>query len=198
MKDLATGQPPSPAARPSPVLRAARWVLVSLVAASLLAVLASLALAPTYVPSHIEDFPLNAAWTPELIQAALDQLGWPASTVAWFEFLRGFMAYLGTLLPGLLILRRKSQDWFGLYVAFAFSVVPALTAIRPVAGLLPGLMAAGQLAGALGWQLYFILFYVFPDGRFVPRWTRWLLPSLACREPHSRVVRRPGGAVGHL
>jgi hypothetical protein len=25
-----------------------------------------------------------------------------------------------------------------------------------------------------GWLLLYIMFFIFPDGRFVPRWTRWL------------------------
>ncbi len=30
------------------------------------------------------------------------------------------------------------------------------------------------VTGALGWAFFFVLFYLFPDGRFVPAWTRWL------------------------
>ncbi len=176
-----TGQPAGANLTPdlpptTPWLRAARWLLLALVAASLLAVLASLALAPSYIPSRIDTYELGNDWPPVLIQSALADLGWPATTVAWFTYLRNLVFFLGMFMPGVLILRRKSQDWFGLYVAFALIVPPALTAIEPLADRVTGLAAVGNWAGAVSWQFYFILFYVFPDGRFVPRWTRWLIP----------------------
>jgi hypothetical protein len=157
-------------------LRLARWLVLALIAASLLAVLASLALAPSYVPTRIDAYELGEDWPPTLIQATLADLGWPATTVAWFKYLRNLVTFLGTAVPALLILRRKSHDWFGLYVALALIVPPALTAIKPLADRVPALAAVGDWAGAVSWQFYFILFYVFPDGRFVPRWTRWLIP----------------------
>jgi hypothetical protein len=156
-------------------LRLARWLLLALVAASLLALGASLLLAPAYVPSHLSEFDLSDAWTPELLQAALVELGWRPTAVAWFEFARSLVLTFGTLIPGVLILRRKSHDWFGLYAAFAFIVVPAWTNIQPLSEALPVLRSVDELAGSIAWQLYFVLFYVFPDGKFVPRWTRWLL-----------------------
>ena len=39
----------------------------------------------------------------------------------------------------------------------------------------PVLGAWQEIASTLAWQLLLILFYLFPDGRFVPSWTRWLL-----------------------
>jgi len=39
----------------------------------------------------------------------------------------------------------------------------------------PVLAAWQELTSLLGWQFLLILFYLFPDGRFVPAWTRWLL-----------------------
>jgi hypothetical protein len=163
-------------APPSPWLRLARVVLLALVAASALAVLASLMLAPAHLARNINDYVTNDEWSPAMIQAALNELGWPATTVAWFEYLRTLGLYLGFLGPGLFILRRKANDWFGLYLAFAFAFFPALTMLDPLIPLLPALGQLSGLAGALSWQFFFITFYFFPDGVFVPRWTRWLMP----------------------
>jgi two-component system, NarL family, sensor kinase len=157
-------------------LRLARWLVLALVAASLLAVLASLVLAPAYMPTRIDAYELNDYWRPEQIQAALADLGWRATTVAWFMYLRNLVTFLGMAMPAMLILRRKSHDWFGLYVVFTLIVPPALTAISPLAERIPALAALVTWAGAVSWQFFLILFYVFPDGRFVPRWTRWLIP----------------------
>ena len=157
-------------------LRVARWLVLALVAASILAVLASLAMAPAYVASQRDALMTPEGWKAEQVQAALAGLGWHPDAAAWFFFMRPFIFFLATLLPGLLILRRKSHDWFGLYVAFAFIVAPALVAIEPVLGLLQISDRIIFWLSGLPWQLYFILFYVFPDGHFVPRWTRWLVP----------------------
>ena len=167
----------SPVAPPvSPWLRAARWALLALVGLSTLAVLASLILAPTHLERHVDDYQPTTSWSPEMIQGALRKLGWPPATIAWFEYLRQLGLYLGFLVAGLFVLRRKANDWFGLYLGFTFAVLPALTAIDPLIPLLPALGQVRDLAGAFTWQLFFITFYVFPDGAFVPRWTRWLMP----------------------
>ena len=160
----------------SPWLRLARGVLLALVAASMLAVLASLVLAPAHLSSHIEDYPPNANWSPESLQAALAELGWPVATVAWFDYVRTLWLYLGGLVPGLLVLRQRSYDWFGLYLGFAFAFVGAVSLLGPLVPLLPALEALIDWASAAAWQLFFIAFYAFPNGVFVPRWTRWLLP----------------------
>lgn len=175
---MAAGQGAKVSAQlPPPIaLRLARRLLLALVAVSLLAVATSLALAPSYVPRHVNAFELSSVWPPRLVQAALADLGWHPAAVAWFEYARSLVLTFGTLVPGLLILRRKSHDWFGLYAAFAFIVLPAWTNIRPLSEALPQLERVSDFAGAVSWQLFFILFYVFPDGKFVPRWTRWLLP----------------------
>jgi hypothetical protein len=76
-----------------------------------------------------------------------------------------------------LIFWRKSADRLALFVALAlltfgtatFPVtMPALVAAHPTWRLpIPGLHFLGSAS--------FILFlYLFPDGRFVPRWTRWV------------------------
>ncbi len=165
----------TPVPAPAPWLRLVRWVVVALVALSMLAVVASVVLAPAYVRDQGASFALSEIWTSARIAMAERQIGWPLGTVAGLEFARFVTLYVSTLVPGLLILRRRSYDWFGLYVVFTFAVVPALVALQPLAGRLPALEPLTSLAGAAAWQLYFILFYVFPNGRFVPGWTRWLI-----------------------
>jgi hypothetical protein len=48
------------------------------------------------------------------------------------------------------------------------------TFIEPVLEWLPALTGPAEFMGTIGWQLMFILFYLFPDGHFVPRWTHWM------------------------
>jgi hypothetical protein len=158
-------------------LRLARWLLLALIVFSLGMTAAGLALFPDYAVRHAAEFSGPGTWTSELTQAALAELGWPRTTVAWYHLVRALVALVLFTGLGLLILRRKTHDWFGLYAAFTFIVPQAFGPwTEPLIERLPALDLPRQLAVSMAWQLQFILFYVFPDGRFVPRWTRWLLP----------------------
>lgn len=69
---------------------------------------------------------------------------------------------------------RRSDDWMVLLtglalVAFGAAVTPVVQAALLTRGGL------GQLAvTALGYGLFLVFLYLFPDGRFVPRWTQLL------------------------
>jgi hypothetical protein len=77
---------------------------------------------------------------------------------------------------GLLILWHRSEDWVALFISLALVVwgvtfTHSMNAL-PVANprwLLP--VASMRFLGA---ALITLFFYVFPDGRFVPAWARWL------------------------
>jgi hypothetical protein len=71
---------------------------------------------------------------------------------------------------------RRSDDFIALYTSLALVLIgiflPDWTAdlLLPV---YPGLFPALALLSSLAFGSLFVLFYIFPDGRFVPRWTRW-------------------------
>jgi hypothetical protein len=44
---------------------------------------------------------------------------------------------------------------------------------RAIEGLHPLLDAAVALLSYAGYIAWMLFFYLFPSGRFVPRWTRW-------------------------
>jgi hypothetical protein len=86
-------------------------------------------------------------------------------------------AFIGV---GLLIFWRRSDDPVALYVAaalpaYAAWVSPTIDALAALPGPLSALASAVQ---ALGFVATIIFFYIFPDGRFVPSWTRWTAPTL--------------------
>ncbi len=66
-----------------------------------------------------------------------------------------------------LIFWQRSDDWMALYVSLWFVMIGAgVNAVIPTLGsVIFVLFAAG----------FFPFFCLFPDGRFVPRWTRWLV-----------------------
>ena len=78
---------------------------------------------------------------------------------------------------------RKSEDRMALFGAFMLVVFggAALTSDVPraVAAAHPALWFPVHLFDYLGQVAFVVFFYVFPNGRFVPRWTRWLAIAVA-------------------
>jgi hypothetical protein len=78
---------------------------------------------------------------------------------------------------------RRSEDRMALFVASTLAVFggAALTSEVPqaLAAAHPALWFPVHLLNYLGQVAFGVLFYAFPDGRFVPRWTRWLAVMVA-------------------
>ena len=77
---------------------------------------------------------------------------------------------------------RRSEDRMALFGAFTLVVFggAALTSDVPqaLAAAHPTLWFPVHLLDYLGQVAFGVFFYIFPNGRFVPRWTRWL--AVAC------------------
>jgi hypothetical protein len=81
------------------------------------------------------------------------------------------------------IFLRKSEDRMALFGAFMLVVFggSAVTSDVPqaVAVAHPALWFPVHLLDYLGQVAFGVFFYIFPNGRFVPRWTRWLAIAVA-------------------
>lgn len=82
---------------------------------------------------------------------------------------------------GLVIVLRKSDDRMGLLAAFGFIMYGF--AISPQLYLMNILSETHSLwrwpiafVDVLGWGFLGLVLVLFPNGRFVPRWMRWLIP----------------------
>jgi hypothetical protein len=168
---------PLPTIPVSFAIRVARWLVITFAIYTFVATTAGLVLMPDYAGRHLAEFTPNAFWTYEQTQAGLTQLGWSSNTMVWVAIGRSLILVLVMGLTGLLILWRKSSDWFGLYLAFAFLVlgVGGSGLTRPLVERIPGYAWVLQTLGATSWQFFFIAFYFFPNGKPIPRWTRWLV-----------------------
>ncbi len=164
-------------------LARAAWIVVVLLGLSLLAISA---------PAHLAD--LRAAsfggerlstqiylLTPDDART-LEQLGLSSGFYAGYTFAFEIIWLFSFCAPALLIFWRKSGERMGLFAAFMLVTVgifstPLMTVLitsRPALGLIIGVFMG------LGFAAMINFFYLFPDGHFVPRWTRWLaLASLA-------------------
>ncbi len=73
---------------------------------------------------------------------------------------------------------RRSDDWMALFVSLFLVVIGVNFSIQAQATLATNVQTAWYWSHTvligLGWASLSLLLYLFPDGRFVPRWTRLL------------------------
>lgn len=106
---------------------------------------------------------------------ALGQIGLSNDFFAVYFTAIEFGFALLFLSVGTLIFWKAADDWMALLVSAAFIVqsvsTPLIDALSAVSAIWfwPVL-----LLRILTFDLLLLVFFLFPDGRFVPRWTRWL------------------------
>ena len=106
----------------------------------------------------------------------LQQLGLSLDFYALFTTVLSILFEIGYVAAGVLIFWRKSDERVALVASFylvtfgaAFQGSNLLLTVHPVLRILSlGLAFIGNVCVGL-------FFYIFPTGRFAPRWTRWLL-----------------------
>jgi hypothetical protein len=117
-----------------------------------------------------------AVWQPTPDSAlTLQKLGLSVSTYATFTLALTLATAFLCFAVSAVIFWRKSDDWMALLVAL---VVVALGTVNVTAVLMASYSPWQALAivlNVLGDGTVFLVFSLFPNGRFVPRWTRWLL-----------------------
>jgi hypothetical protein len=76
---------------------------------------------------------------------------------------------------GFFIFIKIKDDWFALYIAVAFVLFGTFSGypVGTLAGTYPAWMPILDPLGVIAWMSLILVFYLFPDGHFVPRWTRW-------------------------
>ncbi len=116
------------------------------------------------------------------LNEALRLRGLPAGWQVFYFLGWHLIAMLSFGVVALVIAWRKSTDWMGLFasaVCLAFGVGFSSFIFGPPIDqdiLPPGLfLLAIELSRALGFIFSVVLLFVFPDGKFVPRWSRWLV-----------------------
>ena len=138
------------------------------------------------VPYNVDDQALRCAaepcldgrLTPEEV-AVLPRLGLSFRAYTWYIFLATNAAvWLAWLALGLLIFWRRADEPIGLFTSLVLVVHMSMIGTSDrLAARHPLLWLAFGVVVAVGGTGFATLPYLFPDGRFVPRWTRW--PALA-------------------
>ena len=112
---------------------------------------------------------------------ALARLGMSAHGSAVYFMACELAVPLAYALAAALIFWRRSDDWMALLISLNLILV-GVTTPPVIAALLPGrpaLRVPLDVLTALGLGMALIGYYLFPDGRFVPRWSRWLAAACA-------------------
>jgi len=90
------------------------------------------------------------------------------------------LASLVWIAAGLVIVWRKSDDRMGLLAAFGLimyglALSPQLYLMNVLSGMHALWRWSVVFEGLLGWGSLGLVLILFPNGRFVPRWTRWVV-----------------------
>jgi signal transduction histidine kinase len=115
--------------------------------------------------------------TPEDLRA-LNGLGLSVGSYATYRLVAEIFYGLGFWAIGAVIFWRKSDNWVALFLSFMLVTFGALNVIEVVSATRPTLAVAYAVLSFLGYVSFIVAFSLFPDGRFVPGWTRWLV--IAC------------------
>ncbi|CAN5136382.1 hypothetical protein BH18ACT10_BH18ACT10_17020 [soil metagenome] len=113
----------------------------------------------------------------DTVRANLAGLGVSVDFYAAYLLAFGFLLTLVCFVVGAAIFWRRSDEPMALFVAMLLVLlgatfsgsIGALGHLNPVWDWLNGILNAMSIA------FMFLFFYLFPNGRFVPRWTRWLV-----------------------
>lgn len=136
-----------------------------------------------YISSFLYTTPIRLSETPSFgsitegitqaeFLAGLAQMGVsPTGYILYTQWLEVIVRFIYLALAGF-IFWRKSNDWIALLTSFMFMTFLApfdiLTRSNPI------WESAGEISGLLTSVMLFLWFFIFPDGRFVPRWGRWM------------------------
>jgi hypothetical protein len=115
---------------------------------------------------------------PQSAQEALAQAGVPGQVTVVAGLVAPMAVFVAT---GLLIFWRRSDDWAAML--FALTLVTgtgiSMRAASALEHAAPALWFPSRSVGLLATFLSLVVLFVFPDGRFVPRWTRLLVAAAA-------------------
>jgi hypothetical protein len=167
------------------IVARALWIAIAAFAASLC--LTSIAVTyvaypkicghPNQASSYADVVPYSAYCVSlGLVEASnVQDIGLSLNSYTAYTIALDVVHMLGFWALAVLIFWKKSNDRMVLFVSLTLlllgssenSLVDTLFHNYPEWSLPVGII------DIIGWLLLYILFFVFPDGRFVPRWTRW-------------------------
>ena len=133
---------------------------------------------PTYFASlHVPHAPNAQMFTGQLTPADVHTLqAWNLSLdfYATFMVLVSLVLQFSYAIMGVLLFLRKSDSRIALFTSFALMMLPFGFANLTLQALPSNWLWLISSLSALGNASLLLCGFVFPDGRFVPRWIRWI------------------------
>jgi hypothetical protein len=100
-------------------------------------------------------------------------LGWPALLIPLAYLASSLIAKAAFILTGLLVFVRRSDDWVAQMLSLMLTLF-AVEGIQNLGAAMPLVTAIYMIPTAL----FVLLPFIFPSGRFVPGWIRWIALAL--------------------
>lgn len=104
---------------------------------------------------------------------ALQELGLSVNFYAAYKLAVDSLYMLGFWVTGAVIFWKRSDDWLALSFSLMLITFGASDIVDWLVELHPLLGSLGESIAFLGYLLFYVSFFVFPDGRLVPRWGVW-------------------------
>ena len=102
--------------------------------------------------------------------------GMDLNTFAVYNILRNLILTLGFEIVAVLVIWKARGEWFRWYTAFVLIFVPTVGLAE--FNLVAQLATPYTSYAALLWPGVLLYLYLFPNGKAVPRWTRWPMGAL--------------------
>lgn len=106
---------------------------------------------------------------------ALEASGFSLAARAAFILFGSVIIALTSVITALVLFWRRSDDWVALLISLAFVAFNTDVTTIALEAVQPFWHLPVTLLSSIGSAAFPIIFYIFPDGRFVPRWTRYVL-----------------------
>jgi hypothetical protein len=130
---------------------------------------------------HLAPSTLSASvfygWTTEQLNSVAAGLGLNPDLAAGALFAASLVCLATFLAIGTLLFWRRSDTWMGLLVAFSlYATAPGFSGLLLIQTQIPTWASRlYALTAGLVWPTFFlVMFYLFPTGRFAPRFMRYL------------------------
>jgi tRNA A-37 threonylcarbamoyl transferase component Bud32 len=106
-------------------------------------------------------------------------LGLPALFQLLVDFGVDFLLIFGFSVIGVALIIYRSDDWFAIFTSlFLITFGMRVTNLVNTIAIMPGYATSGGLILAIGDICMVMFSMLFPDGKFIPRWAKFLTPLL--------------------
>lgn len=122
----------------------------------------------------LESGGLNSILSLNLIMAGLEKLGISTNFYSMFFLFRILSLVLIYVIVGIIMYLRKPNQWVVLLYSLILLSISTLFSLDLIPAPEQNYGVLAFLAN-LSFGALFFGFYIFPDGRFVPGWTKWLM-----------------------